>query len=98
MQIKDYLILLSVCLVSVVLSVGITKKFVIHDPEIQEPIITKEQLVEIQEKMLIVDSLRLAGNKTITVIKKTIIDGRKEIPIIYDEDSLVKSINNILKQ
>lgn len=95
MTVKDILIIIAIVIASVGISLFVGYKYAMRkDKEQSEWISTQTE--EIREQRLVLDSLRLAGNQTITIIEKRYFEAKRPIPIIDNEDSLLISVNQIL--
>lgn len=100
MTIKDFFILLVAMLLTSALTLFVGYKYLNNKTE-PESIETAEariqQRMQAQVTAKVIDSLRTAGNQTITKIQKIYIESKKEIPLIMDADSLENSVNELEK-
>ena len=92
---KDYVVIILIIMVSVAISLFVGYGYSQHQAK-QGKEWMDNQTQEIAQQRLILDSLRLAGNQTITFIEKRYYQAKKPIPLVDNEDSLLVSINRLL--
>lgn len=100
MNAKDIIILVCVVLISCSISLFVGYKY-IEGKGIPDTVEMARQRFEEQARyeriVIILDSLRTADARTINNIKRIYVNSKKEIPLVTDPDSLVKSINELDK-
>lgn len=100
MNTKDVLILGFVVILSSSISLFVGYKYLQKEgaPETVEMVKQRfEEQARYERITIILDSLRTADARTVNNIKRIYVNSKKEIPLITDPDSLVKSVNEIDK-
>lgn len=97
MSTKDIMILAFIVVLSVGISLSIGYRYALKKNEEQTKFYEKQSF-EIEQQRYILDSLRIAGNQTITLIEKRYYEAKRPIPIIDNEDSLLLSVNQTLSK